>query len=110
VTAWLLFQAASLSALVPLNCCVPTPQPQAGHTAAKCHEAPTPVDQLPSKCAMRGLCAGPEAAVATLLGSVAIPQILDALLIDNMPAGRPRAVRESSRQQSVSPDLPPPRA
>ena len=124
VAAWLLFQAASLSALVPRDCC------SAHRTAAKaCHEASAtthcpvqaaakppcpahggnpPADE--SRCRMSGTCSGPIAALFTLLSNHGI--------LSNPPSvfraadAHVLSVVESENLVSklLPPESPPPRA
>jgi hypothetical protein len=88
--AWLAFQAGSLSAFVPRDCCPAHHQPS--DAAKDCHKVPAADDQCPMHqadgkacpmhsgaqgqerpCSMRGTCDGPAAALATLFS---IPGIL----------------------------------
>ena len=108
--AWLLFQAASVSALVPLSCCA-TPAPVAAasdRALESCHQKETaPVPE--PVCVMRGVCAGPEAALATLLGSVGIvaSDVRTSFQL-HVSASVPSFV-EVGLNRLLPPDAPPPR-
>ena len=131
--AWLVFQAATLSALVPRQCCTAHPMAAAA-TEADCHEgAPaaaeadcpmagdgtacpmhhgghSDVNEGTAKCSIRGMCDGPA---ATFLGSLANHGVLtDPLIItpDLHPKFNPPLVRERLIGRQASPDSPPPRA
>ena len=132
--AWLVFQAASLTALVPRQCCTAHPM-AAATTEADCHEeAPTPaepdcpmaaedgtpcpmhhgghsdVNEGTAGCSIRGMCEGPA---ATFLGSLANHGVLpDPFTItpDLHPKFNPPLVRESLIGRLAGPDSPPPRA
>ena len=131
--AWLLFQAASLTALVPRECC--TAHPMAAATEADCHEeAPIPavpdcpmaaaggtpcpmhhgghsdVNEGTAECSIRGMCDGPA---ATFLGSLANHGVLgDRFTItpDLHPKVNPPLFRDSLIGRLAGPDSPPPRA
>ena len=122
--AWLVFQAASFSAVVPRDCCA------AHRPAAKsCHE-PQPATHCPMQasngarcpmhrghdggespaCQLRGSCGGPMSALVTLLATHGIlsdpPSIspaIDAQIVSAIDAERLVAKR-------TPPDPPPPRA
>jgi hypothetical protein len=134
-TAWLLFQATSLSALVPRACCL-------AHDAAlaapvTCHETPDgphhgagevaemspmhaghghhhsaePTRKPPiHDCAIRGICGGPAAALLTLLSSEGVLTARASVRIDLPPAGEPIASPNQLIVQFESPGAPPPRA
>jgi hypothetical protein len=130
--AWLVFQAASLTALVPRQCCTAHPM-TAATTEAECHEeAPTPAEpdcqmaggtpcpmhhgghsetsEGTADCSIRGMCDGPA---ATFLGSLANHGVLtDPFTItpDLHPKFDPPVNRESLIGRQPGPDSPPPRA
>lgn len=131
--AWLVFQAATLSALVPRQCCTAHPMAAAA-TEADCHEAaPAPaepdcpmaadgtacpmhhgghpdVNEGTAECSIRGMCDGPA---ATFLGSLANHGVLSdpfTLSPDLHPKFNPPAVREHLTGGQTPPDSPPPRA
>jgi hypothetical protein len=123
VTAWLLFQAAALSAIVPRDCCA-AHRPAAAK--ASCHEAtPLPQDvhahhhgSAPEtategdadECSMRGACGGPMAGFLAQLSLQCVlgsrPQVA--------PDVAGTDIDSSSREHLISrlaaPDSPPPRA
>ncbi len=131
--AWLVFQAASLTALVPRQCC--TAHLAAAATETECHEeAPVPaapdcpmaaaggtrcpmhhgghsdVNEGTAECSIRGMCDGPA---ATFLGSLANHGVLtDPFIVspDLHPKFNPPFVGESLIGRLAGPDSPPPRA
>src|SRR5262245_37942618 len=123
-TAWLLFQVASLSALVPRDCCAahrPVQQkksdmachetaaaPIAAHGGHAMHRATTP--DKSDECKLRGACDGPMAgfiAQLSLQGVLGDPF----QLAPSMVAG---SLDEQSREHLIGrlapPDAPPPRS
>ena len=66
VITWLLFQVASLSAVVPRDCCL-AHRPAAPTDEQKCHE---PVSE---QCVMRASCDGPLGVLLTLISNLGIP-------------------------------------
>jgi hypothetical protein len=131
--AWLVFQAASLSALVPRECCRahrlehPTSKPScheqadakphcslpsSGETGCPMHhEAANAVEPSGTDgCSMRGTCEGP---VATFMGLLTNHGLLrDAFILSHHLHRTPMATdhRERLITQLASPDSPPPRA
>ncbi len=101
VTAWLVFQVASLSALVPRDCCL-LHRPAAAET--KCHE-PAPV-----QCAMRATCDGPMAALLTPLSNLGIPAASVAVTPELHSRQTTTTTRVNLISDSTPPDPPPPRA
>jgi hypothetical protein len=121
-TAWLVFQAASFSTLVPRDCCAAHRPAQAD---AACHEAAppqtvagagahahhqgTPIDDG-DDCTMRGGCDGP---MAGFLAQLSLHGVLnDPLQVTPVLAVAGVAVRahEDLIGRLVPPDSPPPRA
>jgi hypothetical protein len=115
VAAWLVFQAASLAALVPRTCCVPY---QAAATDRAANGTPCPMhqsghhdaEQKPSdRCSMRATCDGPVAAMFALLSNYGV--LSDSFLI--VPDGHAGSVslqtRENLTTRLAPPDSPPPR-
>jgi len=130
VAAWLVFQAASLSAFVPLDCC-------AAHRAAAsgkpgCHETPPAVEcpmqaadgamcpmhsghhadtgMTPDEeCSMRGTCGGPMAALSALLSNQGVLPDPFAVLPDSCASTAAAPARENLMIHRRSPDPPPPR-
>ena len=100
VTAWLVFQVASLSALVPRDCCF-VHRPAAAEES--CHQ-PAPV-----KCAMRATCDGPMAALLTMLSNLGIPPATVDLTLDLQSSQPTVTSRENLISDSTPPDPPPPR-
>jgi hypothetical protein len=129
--AWLVFQVASLSALVPRDCCA-AHRPSAA-TAPGCHEdtaatqcpmraqdgTPCPMhrgdhhdagEQPAGKCSMRGTCDGPMAALFALLSIHGVLTSSFEVLPDLQPGLAVVRARESLTSRLASPDPPPPRA
>ena len=127
VAAWLIFQVATLSALVPQDCCAahkaqhqkapdnttaPGNAAHDGHHAAMNHGTEQPAPKVPlEQCVMRGTCKGPMSAVVALLSNQGVPP-LDAFSIApdlgvTVIAG---ATSEHITSRLASPDPPPPRA
>jgi len=133
-SAWILFQATSLSALVPRACCLThqmavadchdqrqataTPasdampamhhsHAHAGHTK---NQTPATAAKPAHNCALRGTCGGPAAALFTLLSTDGV--LTDSLTAttDFLATGSVAAVRDQLIPQFESPDAPPPRA
>src|SRR5215471_12762752 len=134
-SAWILFQATSLSALVPRACCLAhqmaaladchdqqqaTAAPAGDATPAMHHshahmghmpeQPPAAAPQPAHDCALRGTCGGPAAALFALLSTDgvltdSIPATLDVLATDSIVPSRDQLI-----PQFVSPDAPPPRA
>jgi hypothetical protein len=103
VAAWLVFQAASLSAIVPRECCLThsTPAPA---SEQKCHE---PVSE---RCVMRASCDGPMAGLLTLIANLGIPTAAFGLAFDPPASSVPASVHEDPLGVPFRPDSPPPRA
>lgn len=137
VIVWLVFQAASLSALVPRDCCA-AHRPAADKTERTCHESapatlcpmrsadgtPCPMHRdrgghrdhhqssqsSTSDCSLRGTCDGPMAAFFTQLSNHGVlPESFSA--IPNVEVSSlSTPARESVVSRLESPDPPPPRA
>jgi hypothetical protein len=109
VAAWLVFQVASLSALVPRECCLAhKPVATDGHGKA-CHEA-VPAPDNGKRCSLRGTCDGPMAALFALLSNHGVLTDSIAVAPDLHPGAPPIQIRESLVSRLPSPDPPPPRA
>ncbi len=112
-TAWILFQAVSLSALVPRACCLAHQGHQAASNEKKpnCHEHSTPADNAPTEeCAIRGTCGGPAAALFTVLSNYGVLTNSFYGLTYLPLAGATLSPRDQLIRQFASPDAPPPRA
>jgi hypothetical protein len=139
-TAWILFQATSLSALVPRACCLthqghqassnekktncheeaPAPHcPMPAADGAPCpmhrghdaHERSTPADHAPDEeCAIRGTCGGPAAALFAVLSNYGVLTNSFSALTYLPLAGATVSARDQLIRQFASPDAPPPRA
>lgn len=130
--AWLLCQAATLSAFVPDNCCISHAAEAAAKAAkADCHESeapkPQPGDACPmdhgdgaacpmhgskSKncCVMTNACDGPGTHLASLfayLGAIERP-VTHAIALESAPAFTPAP--PAPRLHDITPDSPPPKA
>jgi hypothetical protein len=131
--AWLVFQAASLSALVPRDCCsahrhdASTVKPGCHQQAdakldcpmeaaegIRCpmhHEAAGAVQPAtPDRCSMRGTCEGPVAAFMALLANHGVLRDPFVLTRNLHPLPATLDHREKLISQLASPDSPPPRA
>ena len=102
VTVWLVFQAASLSAIIPRECCLTHSAPSPA-SEQKCHE------QVPDRCVMRASCDGPMAGLLTLISNLGIPAPSFGLGFDLTAGGPPASLRERPLVVSFRPDSPPPR-
>ena len=106
VMACLLLQAASLSALLPRDCCRAHAHERQEESGPSCHTAP---EKTEDRCALRGTCDGPMSAMVAQLSQVGVvPQAI------GLPADSPRtslvpATTEESPSRLVPPDAPPPR-
>jgi hypothetical protein len=132
VAAWLVCQAASLCALIPLDCCAPHRQ-VASTREPSCHEntaathcptraaggTPCPMHQAGHtgagegssvRCSMRGTCNGPAAAMFALLSNYGV--LADSLEMtpDLRVSSAALHTREDLISRLASPDPPPPRA
>ena len=103
VGAWLVAQVASMSAFVPADCCLA--HSRAAHaTEQRCHES-VPQQQ----CALRGTCAGPVAALVTLLSNVGVPSLSYGIAPEVRVSVIGASPVENLISAAVSPDPPPPR-
>lgn len=131
VTAWLVFQVASLSALVPRACCVahrpavavtphschesaaaqPCPMPAADGTPCPMHRGQGDAGEKPAtQCSMRGMCDGPVAALFALLSTYGVPAERFEMAAAFHTSSAALDSRESLTSRLASPDPPPPRA
>ena len=135
-TAWILFQAASLSALVPRVCCLahhanvampsadchdqaPAPHCSAPADDMTCamhhgHGAPAgrsePSDKKPGHdCAIRGMCDGPMAALLTIFATHGVLTDSFEALPDLRTTFTARSASDQLIGLFVPPDAPPPR-
>ena len=108
VIAWILIQAASLSVLLPRDCCAAHRPTLREETGAPCHTRNAAQDDR--KCVLRGACNGPIAALAALIPQHGIPPVSCAMPPDGIAvrADEPRAGTPAALQSP--PDPPPPRA
>ncbi len=131
VAAWLVFQVASLSALVPRACCVPyraaaaTQEPDCHGNSAASHcpvraAAGTPcpmhksdhrdAEEKPSdNCSMRATCGGPLAAMFALLSNYGALSDLFLIAPDVHAGSVSLQTRENLISRLAPPDSPPPR-
>lgn len=108
VMAWFFLQVASLSALVPRDCCVahrPVVTVPSCHEVA--HEAPVPSSSS-SDCVMRGTCQGPP--LFTVFSSAGLPAATSQSSPQALPTPRAADLAEHTLARVQPPDLPPPRA
>jgi hypothetical protein len=136
--AWILFQAMSLSTLVPRACCLmhqsasaanradcpeqhaaiphcppPAEHESAGsmhHDHARMHEQSAPSNPPAHECALRGTCGGPTAALLALLSTHGVLTDSIASLTDFPVAGETFASADQLIPQFESPESPPPRS
>jgi hypothetical protein len=132
VATWLVFQAASLTVLIPLDCCG-AHRPAASSQGPSCHEntaathcptraaggTPCPMhrgghtdagDRSSNRCSMRGTCNGPAAAMVALLSNYGVLADSFAMLPDLHTSSAAIHTRENLITRLASPDPPPPRA
>jgi hypothetical protein len=131
VTAWLAVQLASLSALVPRDCCS-SHRPAATVKERGCHEnaaatrcpmraadgTPCPMHRdsqhadegSRDMCSMRGTCKGPMAALLAQLSNVGILATSFSVLPDLRATGTISTASEDLVGRFTPPDTPPPRA
>ena len=137
-TAWIVFQATSLSALVPRACClahqaavavnapecheqaVPPnssmtsdagPAASMHHMHGSAHHQASPPDQKPAPdCAIRGMCGGPLAALAAIFSTQGVLTESFTSLPDSEPRDAAVAVADQLIRLFVPPDSPPPRS
>jgi hypothetical protein len=136
--AWILFQAATLSALVPRACCL-AHEAASANPSTNCHDkAPVPhcatpddnvsqcamreghghahhaarSDKQPAshECALRGTCNGPAAALFALLSTHGVLTDTGSTQAEFPLSGAPLSSTERLIPQFASPDAPPPRA
>jgi len=103
VIAWLVFQAVSLSAMVPRDCCL-AHRPAAGTEVQKCHEA------IPEQCVMRASCDGPMAGLLTLLSNLGVPVASPGIFLDVQASTVTSSPSDKPVRSFLPPDSPPPRA
>ena len=132
-TAWILFQATSLSALVPRACCLAHQMA----ALADCHDQAQPTvttatDAMPAMhhshghmghpqeqppaaprprhdCALRGTCGGPAAAMFALLSTDGVLTHSLIATVDFLATESVHASADQLIPQFESPDAPPPR-
>ncbi len=132
VTTWFVVQVASLSALVPRDCCA-AHRPAASAAKPSCHEkaaatqcpmraadgTPCPMhrgdhheaaDTSRDDCAMRGTCSGPMAAMVAQLSNYGVLPSTLQLAPDLHPGAVRLSVDEQLLIRLTPPDPPPPRA
>jgi hypothetical protein len=122
-TLWMVFQAVSLSALVPPSCCLGNVQAATPPERPRCHEAApmqsphgamhhhstAPAEHTPARdCAMRAACGGQAAALLAALSTVGVlPQSV--AYSDSLSVDVPHSSPERLLGQFQPPDAPPPR-
>ena len=131
--AWLVFQAASLSSLVPRECCR-AHQHEASSPKLSCHEQPAvmhhcqmqsaegvrcpmhvgananPTGDAAGVCSMRGTCDGPASTFLALLANHGVLTDSFAISPDLPRSFISLHTRENVIGRLASPDSPPPRA
>jgi hypothetical protein len=128
--AWLVFQVATLSALVPRDCCAAHKaqheKPQSStavmdHSSHSGHhsmnhgvatdDAPETAPMAPAACVLRGTCRGPMSAVVALLSSQGVPPTDSFTVAPELRAGLIDGLAsELAISRFAPPDPRPPRA
>jgi hypothetical protein len=136
--AWLVFQATSLSALVPRACCLAHQAHQAATTPAAANEdqAPAshcakppegatatsmraghgsghsarPTESPRHECTIRGTCGGPAAALFSVISTEGVLTRSVTVPFDFLQASTPIVDRDRLIRHFEPPDAPPPRA
>jgi hypothetical protein len=106
VTACLLLQAASLSALLPRDCCRAHAHERQEESGPSCHTAP---EKTEDRCALRGTCDGPMSAMVAQLSQVGVIPATAGAPADEVRSSLLAVKSESSSSRLPSPDSPPPR-
>jgi hypothetical protein len=106
VTACLLLQAASLTALLPRDCCRAHAHDREEASKPSCH---TSVEKAEDRCALRGTCDGPMSAMIAQLSQVGVIPATAGLPADDVRPSLLAVESESSSSRLLSPDSPPPR-
>src|SRR5437762_8878698 len=117
-TTWVVFQAVSLSALVPPSCCLGTRASAATPSKPPCpmheaqgahHHSAVPDDSKPApECAMRAACGGQAAALFAALSNIGVLQ--HAIAVADSPSAAPLSPsRLQPLSQFSTPDASPPR-
>ena len=128
VAAWLVIQAASLSALVPRECCAAhrqahdaepgchekaaparCPMPAADGTPCPMHRTKDTAQRSDDTCSMRGTCDGPVAALLAQLSNYGLVTDSFELLPDLHVTSARIHPREHLTGRLAPPDPPPPR-
>jgi hypothetical protein len=105
----MLFQAASLSAFVPRECCLTHRAPASAQTPGDdCHHRQPPREAVPD-CALRSTCNGPLGLLATLLSPHAVLAASTGVAAITVAGTPPRHVLERPHSLVLPPDSPPPR-
>ena len=135
--AWLVFQATSLSALVPRACCLAhtahqaVPEPSAGEqeqaAASHCAKPPGttnaasthaahgsshsagPSESPRHECAIRGTCGGPAAALFSVISTEGVLTRSVSTPVDFLQVGTRIVDRDRLIRHFEPPDSPPPR-
>jgi hypothetical protein len=134
--AWLVFQATSLSALVPRACCLahdahlaaltatattdeqvpvshcakPAGSATANSPHAAHHHTAPPAESKRHECAIRGTCGGPAAALFSVISTEGVLVSSVTAPADFPPAGAALVSHDQLIRQFETPDSPPPRA
>ena len=133
--AWLVFQATSLSALVPRACCLahdahlasvaaanndeqtadahcakPAESATAPSSHAAAHHTTRPTESPRNECAIRGTCGGPAAALFSVISTEGVLATPIAAATDFPPAGAALVPHDQLIRQFEPPDAPPPRS
>jgi hypothetical protein len=120
---WLMFQAASLSMLLPRDCCA-AHSAHAGHSAHDGHgsaeAAPSeaepacpmhrPAQTKETDCSLSGTCKGPAATLPMAWANTSLPPAPATIVDDRTRSTLLDSALEPPIAASVLPDIPPPRA
>jgi hypothetical protein len=116
-TTWVVFQALSLSALVPPSCCLGPRASAVPASVAPCpmhaadaghHHAAAPASKPAPECAMRAACGAQAAALFAALSNIGVLE--DAIRLADSPSTAPLPTSQALLiAQFQTPDAPPPR-
>jgi hypothetical protein len=109
VAAWIAFQAVSLSAFVPRECCMAHRMPAQEQAADESCHHPQPAREAMPDCALSSTCNGPLAILAGLLSAHAVLADRSSLASIAITVALPRVESPSARSLALPPDSPPPR-
>jgi hypothetical protein len=109
VAVWIAFQAASLSAFVPRECCFAHRMPAQEQSADESCHHPQPARKEMPECALRSACNGPLAVLAALLSPHAVLADRTGIVNVAVTVAPVRVALVQPRSLVIPPDSPPPR-